>query len=57
MVTSIGRYLRTGVAKQHWDSDHSVDLELKNNSRLITLKRVDGGIIKSAIVTARRGEP
>ena len=48
VVTSIGRYLREqGYETLIKDSDHSVDLELKNIQRLITLK-VDG-IILSAI--------
>lgn len=48
VVTSIGRYLREqGYETLIKDSDHSVDLELKNMKRLITLKA--DGIILSAI--------
>ena len=48
VVTSIGRYLREqGYETLIKDSDHSVDLELKNMQRLITLKA--DGIILSAI--------
>ena len=42
VVTSIGRYLREqGYEALIKDSDHSIDLELKNIQRLINLK-VDG---------------
>ena len=52
VITSIGRYLREqGYETLIKDSDHSVDLELKNIQRLITLK-VDG-IILSAITISR----
>ena len=48
VVTSIGRYLREqGYEALIKDSDHSIDLELKNIQRLINLK-VDG-ILLSAI--------
>ena len=51
VVTSIGRYLREqGYETLIKDSDHSVDLELKNIQRLITLK-VDGIILSAITIT------
>lgn len=51
VVTSIGRYLRQqGYETLIKDSDHSVELELKNIQRLITLK-VDGIILSAITIT------
>ena len=51
VVTSIGRYLREqGYETLIKDSDHSVDLELRNIQRLITLK-VDGIILSAITIT------
>ena len=49
VVTSIGRYLREK------DSDHSIDLELKNIQRLINLK-VDGILLSAINITDEHRE-
>lgn len=51
VVTSIGRFLREqGYEALIKDSDHSVELELKNIQRLITLK-VDGILLSAITIT------
>ena len=51
MVTSIRRYLREqGYEALIKDSDHSIDLELKNMQRLINLK-VDGILLSAINIT------
>lgn len=56
VVTSIGRYLREqGYEALIKDSDHSVDLELKNIQRLISLK-VDGILLSAITVTQAHRE-
>lgn len=52
VVTSIGRYLRDqGYETLIKDSDHSMELQLKNLQRLITLK-VDGILVSAITVTS-----
>lgn len=56
VVTSIGRYLREqGYEAIIKDSDHSIDLELKNIQRLITLK-VDGILLSAINITDEHRE-
>ena len=56
MVTSIGRYLREqGYEALIKDSDHSIDLELKNIQRLINLK-VDGILLSAINITDEHRE-
>lgn len=51
VVTSIGRFLRDqGYEALIKDSDHSIDLELKNIQRLITLN-VDGILLSAISIT------
>ena len=56
VVTSIGRFLREqGYEALIKDSDHSVELELKNIQRLITLK-VDGILLSAITITEEHRE-
>ena len=56
VVTSIGRYLREqGYEALIKDSDHSIDLELKNIQRLINLK-VDGILLSAINITDEHRE-
>ena len=56
MVTSIRRYLREqGYEALIKDSDHSIDLELKNIQRLINLK-VDGILLSAINITDEHRE-